>query len=94
MNIKENSPEKNSLKINDDFRKKSKTLLQFKELNNINEENKSIQKRKSLSSADLSTKRFDLLHIKNLECIREFFIKQKTFNFFGTDKMLNDMNWE
>jgi hypothetical protein len=45
---------------------------------------------------DFSTKRDDLLHKKNLDCITECFKKKREMNFdlFGIDKMLFDLNWE
>ena len=45
---------------------------------------------------DFSTKRDDLLHKKNLDCITECFKKgkEKNFDIFGVDKMLFDLNWE
>jgi len=51
---------------------------------------------KNEEKEDFSTKRDDLLHKKNIDCITDCFkkCKEKNFDIFGVDKMLFDLNWE
>lgn len=84
-------------------KKSSSNVLFFS--NDIMSSSDNIQSRRNSKSSfsklkeekeDFSTKRDDLLHKKNIECITDCFkkCKEKNFDLFGVDKMLFDLNWE